>query len=286
MTTPSAGFDQRRFKSIEKDGFNRIAQRYADSAHLRAGLQQALLELAAPAPGERVLDLAAGPGLLARDALPRVAPGGWVVASDIAESMLRVGLDAARAEGQPSLLAASCDAEHLAFAEDSFDLVLVGLGLFILPSPERALAEVLRVLRPGGRLVLSVWGPRDAVPLIACAQACIARLLPPPKVERPSVFRLGQPEALAPLIASAGFARVQTQGFSFENRFAQAQDYWQAFLDLAGGATEALSRLPTDTRESLRTGVATELQPYQTEEGYQMRSQVLLAQAWKPQAGA
>lgn len=71
--TPPPGFDERRFKALERSGFNRIAARYADGAWLRASLQTALLEAAALAPGEHVLDLAAGPGLLARDAARRGA---------------------------------------------------------------------------------------------------------------------------------------------------------------------------------------------------------------------
>ena len=78
-------FDARRFKAMERAGFNRIAARYAEGAHLRADLAAALLDAAALAPGQRVLDLASGPGLLARDAALRVAPGGTVLATDIAE---------------------------------------------------------------------------------------------------------------------------------------------------------------------------------------------------------
>jgi ubiquinone/menaquinone biosynthesis C-methylase UbiE len=83
-----------------------------------------------------VLDLAAGPGLLARDAARQVLPDGWVLASDIAEGMLAEGQRAA-AEGLPDLLAAACDAEHLAFGDGSFDVALIGLGLFIFPSRAR-----------------------------------------------------------------------------------------------------------------------------------------------------
>ena len=85
------GFDARRFKAMERAGFNRIAARYADGAHLRAELAEALLEAAALTPGQRVLDLASGPGLLAGQAALRVAPGGSVLATDIAEGMLAEG---------------------------------------------------------------------------------------------------------------------------------------------------------------------------------------------------
>ncbi len=275
----TSDFDARRFKALERSGFNRIAARYADGAPLRASLQAALLDAARLTPGEKVLDLAAGPGLLARDAARRVLPDGWVLASDIAENMLAEGLRRAESEGLPDLLAAACDAEHLAFANASVDVALVGLGLFIFPDPARALAELHRVVRPGGRIALSVWGPREAVPLIARAQACIARLLPAPKVARPSVFRLGEGEALAELLGAAGFADVRVAPHTFACRFDSADDYWQAFLDLAGGAAESLARLPDATQARLRAEVAADLAEHRDGDGYVVESTVLLASA-------
>lgn len=273
------GFDARRFKALERTGFNRIATRYADGAPLRASLQAALLDATRLSPGEHVLDLAAGPGLLARDAARQVLPGGWVLASDIAESMLAEGQRRARDEALPDLLAAACDAEHLSFADASFDVALIGLGLFIFPQPEKALAELHRVLRPGGRVALSVWGPREAVPLIARAQDCIARLLPAPKVPRPSVFRLGEADALAALLGQAGFGEVNITPHTFTCRFANADDYWQAFLDLAGGAAESLSRLPEAMQARLRAEVASEIASHREADGFAIESTVLIASA-------
>jgi len=179
----------------------------------------------------------------------------------------------------PDLLAAACDAEHLAFADGSFDAALLGLGLFIFPDPGKALAELHRVIRPGGRIALSVWSPREEVPLIARAQDCIARLLPAPKVPRPSVFRLGTAEALGALLQAAGFSRIHLEPHAFTCHFACAEDYWQAFLDLAGGAAEALSRLPEATQARLREEVATELAPHRDGDGYAVAGSVLIATA-------
>lgn len=273
----SSGFDARRFKALERTGFNRIAARYADGAPLRASLQAALLEAAQLQPGEKVLDLAAGPGLLARDAARRVLPDGWVLASDIAENMLAEGCRRAAAEGLPDLLAAACDAEHLSLADASVDVALIGLGLFIFPDPARALAEVHRVLRPGGRLALSVWGPRDSVPLISRAQDCIARLLPAPKVPRPSVFRLGDAALLGELLSAAGFSEVSIEPHRFTCCFDNGEDYWQAFLDLAGGAAESLSRLPEQMQTQLRAAVTEDLAAHHDGEIYAVESTVLIA---------
>lgn len=279
MSTP--GFDATRFKALERAGFNRIAARYADSAPLRQHLADALLDAASLAPGMRVLDLASGPALLAHDAARRVAPEGWVIASDIAEGMLmearsRIASTTSDTGRNMSYLAA--DAEHLCVAQASFDRVLAGLALFIFPHPEKALAEIRRALKPGGELVLSVWAGREEVPLISRAQDCIARMLPPSKVVRPSVFRFGDPETLTRTLREAGFDSIRIESCDFECDFEDAAAYWQAFLDLAGGAAEALSRLPEATRDALRKAVAEDLAPHrQQTHGYRVPARALVA---------
>ena len=273
------GFDPRRFKALERAGFNRIAARYADGAHLRAELADALLAAAGLTPGQRVLDLASGPGLLALRAAALVQPEGEVLATDIAEGMLAEG--ARRNPPDGGLHFAAADAEHLCLADGSVDRVLAGLALFMFPHPEQALAEIRRVLAPGGRVTLSVWAERDAVPLIACAQACIARLLPAPKVARPSVFRFGAPEVLEALLRQAGFDTVHLQACDFTCRFDSAEDYWQAFLDLAGGAAESLARLPEATQQALRAEVCAELESFRSGNGagYTLPARALVATA-------
>jgi ubiquinone/menaquinone biosynthesis C-methylase UbiE len=288
MTKPTdpvqPGFDARRFKAMERAGFNRIAARYADGAHLRADLASALLEAAALAPGQRVLDLASGPGLLAGAAARRVAPGGIVLATDIAEAMLVEGARRCGEHADAPCFAAA-DAEHLCVADAGMDRVLAGLALFIFPHPERALAEMRRVLAPGGRVALSVWGPRETVPLIHRAQDTIARVLPPPKVARPSVFRYGERDVLAATLAAAGFDDIDIRPCTFSCHFADAEAYWQAFLDLAGGAAEALGRLPELTQQALRSAVIDDLAHHCCDngrDGFLLPAHTLVASARRP----
>ncbi len=109
--------------------------------------------VAAVQPGMQVLDIAGGTGDLARAFAPRVGPSGRVVLTDINESMLRVGRDRLIDEGQV-VPTAACDAEHLPFADGAFDLASVAFGLRNMTHKEAALAEMARVLRPGGRLLV------------------------------------------------------------------------------------------------------------------------------------
>jgi demethylmenaquinone methyltransferase/2-methoxy-6-polyprenyl-1,4-benzoquinol methylase len=104
-------------------------------------------------PGQRVLDLAGGTGDLAQAFAAKVGSGGLVVHTDINAAMLRVGRDRLLDAGVvlPTVV---CDAEKLPFASDSFDRISVGFGLRNMTSKEQALAEMHRVLKPGGKLLV------------------------------------------------------------------------------------------------------------------------------------
>ena len=268
-------FDSERHKREERAGYNLIAARYAESAALRAGLHAALIEAADLKPGQRVLDLASGPGVLAGEAAQRV-PGGLVVASDIAERALAEGR---RRAPEDNLLFAAADAERLTFADAAFDRVLCGLGLMFFPDAPRALAEMRRVLKPGGLAVFSVWSEEARAPLVACALQCIRRLLPPPRAERLSPFRFGRQALLRQTLAAAGFAGIELHVHSLSCAFESPQAYWQAFRDLAGGAAAGLARLPAETLTRLGEEVAQELAPCRQGGGYVVQSEVIIAVA-------
>ena len=119
--------------------------------------------LAAARAGDRVLDIAGGTGDLARAFARQVGPRGSVVLTDINEAMLRVGRDRLLDEGL-ALPTATCDAEALPFRSESFDIVSVAFGLRNMTHKDRALAEMCRVLRPGGKLLVLEFS-RVAEPL-------------------------------------------------------------------------------------------------------------------------
>jgi len=138
--------------------FDSVARRYDVMNDLMSlGLHRAwkayAVAVARVRPGDAVLDVAGGTGDLARAFASRVGARGTVVLSDINESMLQQGRDRLLDEGLivPALL---CDAEALPFAPASFDLVTVGFGLRNMTHKEKALAEMARVLKPGGRLLV------------------------------------------------------------------------------------------------------------------------------------
>lgn len=263
-------FDSAQFKRLERAGYNRIGPRYLAAAGARRDLDAALLAAARLAPGQHVLDLASGPGLLARGARDAISDKGLAVASDISEGQLACC---------PGLLRVAADGEALPFANQSFDRALCGLGLMFFPDDQAALREIRRVLRPDGLLALSVWGRAEEVPQVETALACMRRLLPPPRVARPSIFRFGDAEELVRRLASADYCDIDIQPFHLTARFSDAAAYWQGFLDLAGGAAESLSRLPAEKQQALAAAVGEELAPYAVAGGYELTSTVLVATA-------
>jgi demethylmenaquinone methyltransferase/2-methoxy-6-polyprenyl-1,4-benzoquinol methylase len=149
--------------------FDRVAERYDLMNDLMSlGLHRLwkafAVAIARPRPGERILDVATGSGDLARALGRRVRPGGEIWLTDINRGMLERGRDRVLDEG---LLAPAvqCDAERLPFPGAHFDCVTVAFGLRNMTHKARALAEMTRVLKPGGRLVVlefsKVWKPLE-----------------------------------------------------------------------------------------------------------------------------
>jgi demethylmenaquinone methyltransferase / 2-methoxy-6-polyprenyl-1,4-benzoquinol methylase len=149
--------------------FDSVAERYDVMNDLMSlGLHRAwkafALAITRPRPGERILDVATGSGDLALALCRRTQPGGEVWISDINRRMLDRGRDRLLDAGL-TVPAVQCDAERLPFAPGTFDCVTVGFGLRNMTRKDAALAEMTRVLKPGGRLVVlefsKVWKPLE-----------------------------------------------------------------------------------------------------------------------------
>ena len=161
--------------------FDRVADRYDLMNDLMSlGLHRAwkafAVDIARPRPGERVLDVATGSGDLAAALERRVAPGGEVWITDVNRRMLSRGRDRLLDAGSLAP-AVQCDAERLPFPERSFDCVTVGFGLRNMTHKDAALAEMARVLKPGGRLVVLEFS-RVRAPLARAYDLYSFKLLP------------------------------------------------------------------------------------------------------------
>jgi len=186
VTDKSTHFGFEELPESEKAGrvaevFDRVADRYDLMNDLMSlGLHRAwkafAVDIARPRPGERVLDIATGSGDLAAALERRVAPGGEVWITDVNRRMLSRGRDRLLDAGSLAP-AVQCDAERLPFPERSFDCVTVGFGLRNMTRKDAALAEMARVLKPGGRLVVLEFS-RVRAPLARAYDLYSFKLLP------------------------------------------------------------------------------------------------------------
>lgn len=175
----------------------------------------------APEPGQTVLDVACGTGVLTREVAKRVAPGGRAVGLDPNEGMLEMA----------RTLAGGIDwrhgvAEELPFAPGELDAVVSQFGLMFFDDPVRALGEMWRVLRPGGRLAVAVWGRLADTPGYASMVALLTRLFGPDVANELVVpYRLGDPAALLSLFESAGIADARLATLPGTARFPSIADW-------------------------------------------------------------
>jgi ubiquinone/menaquinone biosynthesis C-methylase UbiE len=184
---------------------------------------------AALVPGNRVLDLACGSGHPALEEARLVRPGGTVVATDLTPEMVEVTLRRAREAGLNNLEARVMDAENIEFPDESFDAVTMRFGLMFCPQPERATSEIFRVLRPGGRLAVSVWDEASRNPvqtILGQALASIGRPNPVIDLQVPGPFRLAGPGVLQNLFETTGFKNVQIEQLSVTWDYATLDEYW------------------------------------------------------------
>jgi ubiquinone/menaquinone biosynthesis C-methylase UbiE len=179
-------------------------------------------------PGQRVLDVACGTGVLARTVADRVGPNGSVVGVDLNEGMLAV----ARQEA-PEIEWRQGRAEALPFDSASFDAVVSQFGLMFFEDRRATIQEMLRVLRPGGRLVVAVWDSLEHLPGYAAMTDLVQRLFGDQVADAlRAPFVLGDPQNLRSLFAEAGVPDAQITTQEGTARFPSIQSW--IYTDIKG----------------------------------------------------
>ncbi|HEU4719861.1 MAG TPA: methyltransferase domain-containing protein [Gemmatimonadaceae bacterium] len=272
--------DTERWKGLDAASYDEIADQYDTISHrLAYPVAARLVELAALAPGERVLDVGTGTGMVPFE-VARTAAGTSVVGTDISSGMIEKasrkavehGLDPDRVSFQVM------DAEAMSFAPGEFDVVTSAFALGHMPRPERAMAEMFRVMRPGGRLLVTVGSrpPLASLPALRHAAVEVGRRLRamrglrlgadlldrlvdatlPPDTDAPQgaelATQLSRADSIMALARGAGFDGVEWTWQNFQNEIASADEFWEVQRTICTRARKRLLSAAPDAIEEVR----------------------------------
>ncbi len=255
---------------------------HADYVDLRAAaLSERMLSLAELAEGERVLELACGAGGLGLAAAERLGPTGEVVLSDVVPEMAAIAAERAAAAGMRNITTRVLDLEQIEEPDQSYDVVVCREGLMFTLEPARAASEIRRILRPGGRAVIAVWGPRTENPWLSLVLEAVSAQLgapvPPPGI--PGPFSLEDVDQLRSALVQGGLRDVAIEEFAVSTRAESVEDWWDRTSALAGPLANILARLPEDAARTLRARADEAVAPYRVHEGLEFPGLALIATA-------
>ncbi|MGQ0523093.1 MAG: class I SAM-dependent methyltransferase [Betaproteobacteria bacterium] len=268
--------------SIEKDLPDTTAaeayEKYIVPA-LNARLAEEAVRAVALGPGERVLDLACGTGVVARIAAQKLSPGGSVAGLDFDPAMLAVAsssvsdCDGVRFEWH------CASAQKMPFGNDVFDVALCLQGLQYFPDCVAALLEIRRVMNAGGRFVAVVWSSlEDCKGQLALSRALQRRDIDVASITK--AYSMGEPEHIRKLCATAGFGDVDIHTGLTTSRFPSARHFIDAFAAGSLSSRAAIAKVREEERAAFYEEVDRELAQYEDADGIALPLGYLMLKAY------
>jgi SAM-dependent methyltransferase len=271
-------FDPDAFDAFEAAGWE---ERAAGYDHFFGGVTGRfvgpLLDAAVVGMGTRMLDLASGPGYVAAEGAER---GASVVGVDVAPAMVALA-----ARLHPGLDFRRGDAHELPFDDGSFDAVVGNFLILHLGRPEQAMAGFVRVLRPGGRLALTVWDLPERARLLGVFLDAVAEAgaTPPDDLPTgPDVFRFSVEEEFARLMRENGLEQCAVTTIAFTHRVAGADELWHGFLAGSLRVSALVVRQPEATQRRIRDCFDRLVRDYQSKRGLEIPVSAKVASGRKP----
>jgi SAM-dependent methyltransferase len=224
-----------------------------------------LIDHAELQPGQRVLELAAGPGDTGFLAAELIEPGGTLICSDGSEEMQAIAKERAQRFEVTNVEFKQLQLEWIDLETASVDVILCRWGIMLTVDPSAAVTEARRVLRPGGRLSVAVWDEARENPWATLPGRVLVELghAEPPDPEAPGMFTLAAPGQLQDLLESAGFTDVEVDGVDLPRRVADVDAFVAETLDLSRMFADTVNSLSAEDRTEVVRGIGEAMQPYE-----------------------
>jgi ubiquinone/menaquinone biosynthesis C-methylase UbiE len=231
--------------------YNAAADRYDDPANSfweRFG--RTTVERLRPSPRARLLDVCCGSGASALPAAEMIGPTGFVLGIDLAERLLELARAKAAARGLRNVEFREGDMLDLHLPDATFDAAICVFGIFFVPDMPAAVRELWRVIRPGGKLAVTTWGPRFFEPATTAFWNAVREV-------RPDLYkgfnpwdRISDPASVRALLQAGGAEGAEVVAESGTHPIASPEAWWAAVL--GSGYRGTLEQMSAEDREQVR----------------------------------
>ena len=258
--------ESREHWDVAAAGWGRAADTLSDWT---AGVSATMVDALALQPGDRVLELAAGPGDTGFMAAELVVPGGTLISSDGSEAMIELARTRAAAQGVRNAQFRVLELEWIDLPTADVDAVLCRWGLMLVVDPSAAAREIRRILRPGGRAAVAAWDLPERNPWMMIPRTVLRELghIEAPDPDAPGPFALSAPGALAEVLHDAGLVEVKLTAVAMQQTFADLTAYLEFVTGMAASVGSAYRELDPTARATVDEHLARELEPFTDGDG-------------------